>query len=141
MRDRESHPTTVGGRIRLVRTQRGLTLEQLAEKAEISKSFLWDVEQGSDISGERLLRVANVLGASLDYLMRGEAISDYKPASVEIPAELHALAEELGLSYRRTVAVLDVDRSIKTHRREERIVKDRAYWRRLFDSVKDFLED
>lgn len=141
MAQRESQPTNVGGRIRHVRTQRGLTLEQLAEKAEISKSFLWDVEQGSDISGERLLRVANVLGASLDYLMRGEAVSEYKPSSVEIPAELHALAEEMGLSYRKTVAVLDVDRSIKTHRREERVAKDKEYWRRLFDSVKEFLEN
>ena len=41
-------------RLRELRIQRGLTLEQLAEKAEISKSFLWDVERGSDISGERL---------------------------------------------------------------------------------------
>ena len=141
MAERESEPTTVGGRIRYIRTQRGLTLEQLADRAEISKSFLWDVEQGSDISGERLLRVANVLGASLDYLMRGEKVADYKPAAVEIPAALHALAEEMGFSYRKTVALLDVDRSIKTHRREERVVKDKEYWRRLFDSVKEFLEN
>ena len=141
MSERESQPTGVGGRIRHVRIQRGLTLEQLAEKSEISKSFLWDVEQGSGISGERLLRVANALGASLDYLMRGEAVSEFKPSSVEIPVELHALAEEMGLSYRKTVAVLDVDRSIKTHRRDERVVKDKEYWRRLFDSVKDFLEN
>jgi transcriptional regulator with XRE-family HTH domain len=141
MAERDSSPTTIGGRIRHVRIQRGLTLEQLAEKAEISKSFLWDVEQGSDISGERLLRVANVLGASLEYLMRGEAASEHKPTNIEIPAELHALAEEKGWSYRKTVAVLDVDRSIKTHRREERVVKDKEYWRRLFDSVKDFLEN
>jgi transcriptional regulator with XRE-family HTH domain len=141
MSERVSQPAGVGGRIRHVRIQRGLTLERLAEKAEISKSFLWDVEQGSGISGERLLRVANALGASLDYLMRGEAVSEHKPSSVEIPAELGALAEEMGLSYRKTVAVLDVDRSIKTHRRDERVVKDKEYWRRLFDSVKDFLEN
>lgn len=141
MPGRENEPMTVGSRIRHVRTQRGLTLEQLAEQAEISKSFLWEVERGSDISGERLLRVANALGASLDYLMRGTPAVEHERATVEIPAELHALAEEMGLSYRKTVAVLDVDRSIKTHRREERVVKDREYWRRLFDSVKDFLED
>lgn len=141
MPDRGVEQTTVGGRIRLVRNQRGLTLEQLAEKAEISKSFLWEVEQGSDISGERLLRVANVLGASLDYLLRGEPTPDYKPTSVEIPADLHALAEELALSYRKTVALLDVARSVKTHRRDERVVKDKEYWRRLYESVKDFLED
>jgi transcriptional regulator with XRE-family HTH domain len=116
-------------------------LEQLADKAEISKSFLWEVEQGSDISGERLLRVANVLGASLDYLLRGEPAPGFKPTSVEIPADLHAFAEELGLSYRKTVALLDIARSVKTHRRDERVVKDREYWRRLFESVKDFLEE
>ena len=133
-------PTTVGERIKLIRNRHGLTLEQLAEKAEISKSFLWEVEQGSDISGERLLRVANVLKASLDYLLRGESPTDYKPANVEIPADLHALAEELGLSYRATIAVLDVDRSVRAHRRDERTTKDKEYWRALYESVKRFLE-
>ena len=67
----------------------GWTLEQLADKAGISKSLLWEVERGSDIGGERLLRVANALGASLDYLMRGVATEeDFKPSSVEIPAEV-----------------------------------------------------
>ena len=134
-------PTTVGDRIKQIRNQQGLTLEKLAEQAEISKSFLWEVEQGSDISGERLLRVANVLRASLDFLLRGEASTpDYKPASVEIPAELHALADELGLSYRQTVAVLDVDKTFIAHRREERVDKDKEYWRSLYESVKKFLE-
>lgn len=141
MSERERQQETVGDRIREVRTRKGLTLEQLADKAEISKSFLWDVEQGSDISGARLVRVAGVLGASLDYLLLGDTSTEQKPVKVEIPAELHELAEELGLSYRRTVAVLDVDRSIKTHRREERVDKDKDYWRKLFESVKDFLED
>ncbi|HZR03188.1 MAG TPA: helix-turn-helix transcriptional regulator [Burkholderiales bacterium] len=133
-------PSTVGTRIRLVRTQRGLTLEQLAEQAEISKSFLWEVEQGSDISGERLLRVANVLKASLDYLLRGETPPEYKPSTVEIPPELHAVANQLGLSYRATVALLDVDRSVRTHRRDQRLAKDEEYWRSLYESVKKFLE-
>jgi transcriptional regulator with XRE-family HTH domain len=139
MPEHESEPTTVGGRIRHVRTQRGLTLEQLAEKSEISKSFLWDVERGSDISGERLLRVANVLGASLDYLMRGETVTDYKPATVEIPAELHALAEEMGLLARRVVIMTSIDPSRRIAAGSAS--KDKEYWRRLFDSVKDFLEN
>ena len=137
-----TEPTTVGGRIRLVRNQRKLTLEQLAEKAGISKSFLWDVEQGSDISGDRLLRVANVLGASLDYLLRGEpAPENYKPSSVEIPAEVHELAQEEGLTYRQAVALLQVDRSVMAHRRDVRVVRDKDYWRRLYESVKPFLKD
>jgi transcriptional regulator with XRE-family HTH domain len=131
---------TAGERIRFVRNQRGLTLEQLADRSEISKSFLWEVEQGSDISGERLLRVANVLGASLEFLMRGQSTPEHKPANVEIPADLHSVAEELGLSYRLTVAVLAVDRSMMGHRRDERVVKDKEYWRQLYENVRPFLE-
>src|SRR5438046_1224441 len=117
MAESPSEPSTVGERIRFIRQKRKLTLEQLAERSEISKSFLWDVERGSDISGERLLRVANVLGASLDYLLRGEEPKrDFKP--VEIPAELHAVAQEMALTYRQTVTVLDIDRSVQTHRRD-----------------------
>ena len=82
-------------------------------RADISKSFLWEVEQGSNISGDRLLRVANVLGASLDYLLRGEpAPANFKPAKVEIPSEVHELAQELGLTYSQTMALLQVDRSV-----------------------------
>lgn len=142
MSDRSGEPTTVGGRIRLARTRRALTLEQVAEKAGISKSFLWEVEQGSDISGERLLRVANVLGASLDYLLRGApATENYEPPTVEIPSELSSFAQQEGLSFRLTMALMEIDRSVKTHRRDERIVRDQEYWRRLYESVKPFLED
>ena len=142
MAEAANEPRTVGERIRFVRNQRGLTLEQLAEQAGISKSFLWDVERGSDISGERLLRVANVLGASLDYLMRGDpAPADFKAVAVEIPVDLHSLAQELGLTYRQAVAVLEVDRSVHAHRRDERVARDKEYWRRLYESVKPFLEN
>ena len=133
---------SVGARIRLVRTKRGWTLEQVAEKAGISKSFLSEVERGSDIGGERLLRVANALGASLDYLMRGVTTDDeLKPTSVEIPAEVNALAQEAGLTYRQTLALLEIDRSVKAHRRDERRIRDKAYWERLYEAVKPFLEE
>ena len=68
-----AEPQSVGERLRYVREQQGLSLDRLADKAEVSKSFLSGVENGkSGISGERLLKVANVLGASLDYLLRGQ---------------------------------------------------------------------
>ena len=138
----QAEPTTAGGRIRFLRHQRKLTLDQLADRADISKSFLWEVEQGSNISGDRLLRVANVLGASLDYLLRGEpAPANFKPAKVEIPSEVHELAQELGLTYSQTMALLQVDRSVIAHRRDVRIARDKEYWRRLYESVKEFLQD
>jgi XRE family transcriptional regulator of biofilm formation len=133
---------SVGGRIRLVRTKRGWSLEQLAEKAGISKSFLWEVERGSGIGGERLLRVANALDASLDYLMRGQVSDDEsKTSTVEIPAEVDELAKEAGLTYRQTLALLEIDRSVMAHRRDVRPSRDRDYWDKLYDAVKPFLED
>ena len=135
---------TVGHRLQYVRTQRGLTLDKLADLAGVSKSFIWEVEHdNSGISGARLLRIANALGASLEFLLRGEpAHEDYQPPAIEIPWELGELAEELGLSYRRTLAILDVDRSIVARRNSgKREPKSKDDWLELYESVKKYLED
>jgi transcriptional regulator with XRE-family HTH domain len=135
---------TVGQRLQHIRNQKGLTLEQLAERTGVSKSFLWEVEHDrSGITGDKLLRIANVLGASLDFLLRGEpAPPAYQPPSVEIPHELGELAEELGLTYRQTVALLDIERSIVARRSSKtRERKTKEQWRALYEGVKDFLED
>jgi len=48
----------------------------LAETAAISKGFLSDVENNKrNISSEYLLRIANSLGTSVDYLLKGESQS------------------------------------------------------------------
>ncbi len=135
---------TVGKRLRHIREQRGLTLDQLAERAGVSKSFLWEVEQDkSGISGERLLRVANALGASLDFLLRGEPTPDaYRPPVVEIPRELSELAEELGLTHRQTLALLEINQSILARRSSKpRAPMAKEEWRKLYEGVSSFLEE
>lgn len=135
---------TVGQRLQYVRTEQGLTLDQLAKRAGLSKSFLWEVEHdNSGISGERLLRVANVLGASLEFLLRGEPVpEEFQPQKIEIPRELGELAEELDLTYSETIAILGVDRSIVAHRRSERRERKSVdAWRALYESVKQHLEE
>lgn len=136
--------STIGQRLQYVRSQRDLTLDQLAERSGLSKSFLWGVEHDrSGISGEKLLRVANVLGASLDFLLRGEPVPEqYEPPSVEIPRELGELAEELGLTYRQTMAILDVDKSIVARRSSTyRPRRSKEDWRNLYNGVKEFLKE
>lgn len=136
-------PQSVGERLRHVRGQSGLSLEDVAERAEVSKSFLWEVENDrSGISGERLLRVANVLGASLDYLLRGaRSPGMVEPQSTEIPRELGALAEELHLTYGQTVALLEIDRSLVARRRHAgRPHMSKQDWKQLYEGVKPFLE-
>lgn len=59
-----------GERIRKMRLLRGMTQEKLAEAAEMSVNYLSNVENGHDICGtQRLLAIANVLQASMDYLL------------------------------------------------------------------------
>ena len=133
---------TVGQRLRYIRDQRNLTLDRLGQMAGVSKSFLWGVENNkSGISGEKLLRVANALGASLDFLLRGDAPEHYEASAIEIPVELSELAEELGLTYRETMTVLEIDRSIVARRRPTGGGhKTAQYWQTLYNSVKSFLE-
>lgn len=136
--------SSVGDRIRFVRTERGWTLDQLAERSGVSKSFLWEVEQGrSNMSGEKLVRVANALGASLDYLLQGKAAPDDPlPPTIEVPRELGELAEECGLTYRDMMALLDIDRSIIARRsRVKARSKTKDDWRKLYEGVREFLQE
>lgn len=121
-----------------------MSLEALAERAGVSKSFLWEVEHDrSGISGERLLKVANVLNASLDYLLRGQRSPHMEePPSVEIPRELSEFAEENQLTYGQTLALLEIDRSLVARRRREgRVHMSKEEWERLYRGVEPFLED
>ena len=133
---------TVGQRINYVRTQQGLTLERLAQQAGLSKSFLWEVEQDrSGISGKRLLQVADALSASIEYLLRGGSIVETeKPRSIEIPTELSEVAQELGLSYQQTLALLQVDRTIIAYRSgKRRGRKNKEDWRSLYRDLSEHI--
>ena len=62
----------LGRRIRKQRTQRGWTQEALAERVNVSTSFVGHVERDTrKASLETLVAMANVLGVSLDYLLSG----------------------------------------------------------------------
>ena len=135
---------TVGQRINHIRTAKGLTLERLAAVSGLSKSFLWEVEQDrSGISGRRLLQVADALGASVDYLLRGGDVpKDYEQPSIEVPRSLGELAEELGLTYGQTMMLLEIENSIIARRGNRRHgTKSKEEWRSLYDAVSSFLED
>jgi len=81
---------SIGDRIREIRGKLGWTQEKLAAEAGISKGFLSDVENNKrSISAEYVLRIANALGASLEYLLRGETGKEEREREpVQIPREL-----------------------------------------------------
>src|SRR5687768_17058961 len=125
---------TPGDRIREAREAKGWTQEELADKAQISKGFLSDVENNKrNVSAENALKIADALGISLDFLMRGDQGKQERTrASVSIPPELSQAAQELGLSYADTLTLLDAHEAVVARRsaklRKHRTVDD---WKNL----------
>lgn len=108
---------TVGDRIKAIRETKKMTQEQLALKAGISKGFLSDLEnKNKNLSSQSLLKIANVLGASVDYLLSGETKEFAENRPVIIPPELSQAAEDLNLSYSETLELLDAHRSVVAKR-------------------------
>jgi transcriptional regulator with XRE-family HTH domain len=129
---------TTGDRIRTLRERKGMTQDQLAEASQISKGFLSDAENNKrNISSQVLLRLANVLGASIDYLMRGELKEFDRLEAVVIPPELSVAARELDLSYNETLELLDAHNSVfarrSTRSQKEFLVED---WKQLYKAIK-----
>lgn len=135
---------TPGDRIREAREAKGWTQEQLADKAQISKGFLSDVENNKrNVSAENALKLADALGISLDFLMRGEeAKQESARAPVSIPPELSQAAQELGLSYSDTLTLLDAHEAVVARRsaklRKHRTVED---WKNLHKAIKEAYEN
>ena len=109
---------TVGDRIRLVRESKGLKQDQLATTAGISKGFISEVENGKrNVSSQNLLRIANALGASVEYLLRGvSAAAQHEEAVITSPPELATAAERLRLSFSETLDLLQTQRSVIARR-------------------------
>jgi transcriptional regulator with XRE-family HTH domain len=63
----------IGKRIALLRKERNLTQEQLAEKLDISIKHCSCVERGvSSLSLEKFIDLCEILDTNLDYLIRGK---------------------------------------------------------------------
>lgn len=130
---------TAGDRIRDFRKDLGWTLEKLADKTKLSKGFLSDIEANKrNASTETALKIANAMGASLDYLLRGEqtkATRNREP--VQIPSTLSIFAEEASLTYTETLTLLETHGAVIARRSSESIklptVED---WRKLYNAIK-----
>jgi len=67
-----NHREIVGKNIRVCRTNAGLTLEELAEKADLSWPYLSEIERGREnISLDKLVPLAKALNVTLSKLVEG----------------------------------------------------------------------
>ncbi|MDQ3749451.1 MAG: helix-turn-helix domain-containing protein [Acidobacteriota bacterium] len=128
-----------GDRIKEIREKKGMTQEQLAEKAKLSKGFLSDVENNKkNISSQFLLKIANALGASVDYLLLGESKKNIAREAVVIPPSLSEAAEELQLSYSETLEILNAHNSVVA-RRSNKSLRDFSVedWKTFHKAIKE----
>lgn len=62
-----------GEKLRKLRQEKKLSLDEMAEATNSSKSFLWELEKGTkNPSAEKLAELAKFFGVTLDYLMDKE---------------------------------------------------------------------
>lgn len=61
----------LGRKVRDLRQEKGMTLEQLASATGSSKSYMWEIENKpvARPSAEKLARIAEVLGVTTEYLL------------------------------------------------------------------------
>jgi transcriptional regulator with XRE-family HTH domain len=130
-------PST-GDRIREIREARRMTQDALADSAKISKSFLSEIENNHrDIGSKNLLRIANALGVSVDFLLQGEPIEHARRQPVVIPPELSQAAEELGLSYATTLEVLEAHNSVVARRSNTATKRlTVSEWKEFYEAIK-----
>lgn len=71
-------PISLKAKLRSLREQKGYSLDKLAEKTGMSKSYLWELEnrERGNPSAEKLARLADVLGVTTEYLLNDDAQPD-----------------------------------------------------------------
>lgn len=68
-------PTALGTKLRALRQEQELTLDKLAEKCGVSKSYLWELEnrESQRPSAEKLTAIADALGVASTYFIEEDA--------------------------------------------------------------------
>ena len=68
--------TSLGGKIRKLRKENDLTLDGLADLTDSSKSYIWELENKNPPrpSAEKLAKIADKLGTTIEYLMDDESL-------------------------------------------------------------------
>ena len=88
--------SSLGALIRRERSLRSWTQEQLAEKANISLSFLGHIERGTrKASLETLVALANVLDVSIDDLLTGSLKHKPRIHADQLPGKKQTALQEI----------------------------------------------
>ena len=67
----------IGQRIMNTRKKQGISKEMLSEKINATAMYISKIEKGSRVNLERIVKIAEVLGVTVEYLLTG-SIPEYK---------------------------------------------------------------
>ena len=85
-------------RLRTLREEKGMSLDDVASKAKISKTYLWELERDKDgskkPSADVLLRIANVLSTTLAHLLALATVR-VGDSPVELPPSLRDFRDRM----------------------------------------------
>lgn len=71
---------TLGYKLKEVRTEKGMSVLDLAEKSGISRTWIWAIESGNakNVSVKVLLALANALGVTIDEIFFEDKVYNSK---------------------------------------------------------------
>lgn len=135
--------TEVGRRIKQLRQAQTLTVDKLAKKAKVSAGYVSEVERGlSAVSVDKLMKIADGLGVSLDSLLGENPIAARGQTVVQIPAALSTAADQLNLTHRATLTLLQGQRSLTARRSKgDEAEWGVEEWLKFYEQVKDYLPE
>lgn len=100
---------TFGNRIKKLRTDKGLTLDQLAQATGSSKSYIWELENKNPPrpSAEKLSSIATALGVTVDYLLGADEQTLDAAEDTAFFRQYSRLPEETRRQIREMARILD----------------------------------
>lgn len=84
----------LGNRIRKTRINCGITQEKLAEMVDISTNFMSLIENGRNMSVETLVKIADALGVTVDYLLSDTMDLQSDKIMTQIAQNLSSLSDD-----------------------------------------------
>ncbi len=98
-----------GARIKELRTEKGLTLDQLAQLTGASKSYIWELENKNPPrpSAEKLSAIASALAVTVDYLIGSDEQTLDGAEDTAFFRQYSGLPEETRRQIREMARILD----------------------------------
>lgn len=111
--------TALGTRIRQERLKQNLTQEQLAEKLNVSTTYMGYIERGErTLTLAKLVDLANVLDVSVDYLLM-DSIPPSSPSKEKLWIQILSSASESDQEL-----ILEMAKLVLKHNTEQSMIKN-----------------